>query len=144
MAFIRDPALLSGNTTAVQHDLLKSQTQSFVNDKLTQVMLHCALIAYIFISFLETSWISRNANPFYKNYVDKNQKWFLYFFNSIECLHFDFLSGDGGATTWTKFMCSLSYFFYRWIVTGRLSVGTVYNFKVLFPPANLNNETSFL
>ena len=29
------------------HDLLKSQTQSFLNDKLTQVMLHCALIAYI-------------------------------------------------------------------------------------------------
>ena len=66
------------------------------------------------------------------------------FFSSLEFLHFDFLSGDGGATTWTKFMCNLSSLFYRWDVIGRLSVGTVCSFKVLFPPANLNNEISFL
>ena len=66
------------------------------------------------------------------------------FFSSLEFLHFDFLSGDGGTTTWTKFMCNLSSLFYLWDVIGRLSVGTVWLFKVLFPPANLNNEFSFL
>ena len=66
------------------------------------------------------------------------------FFSSVEFLHFDFLSGDGRATTWTKFMCNLSSLFHRWDVTGRLSAGIVCSFKVLFPPANLNNEKSFL
>ena len=35
------------------------------------------------------------------------------FFSPQRFLHFDFLSGDGGATTRTKFMCNLSSLFYR-------------------------------
>ena len=66
------------------------------------------------------------------------------FFSSLEFSHFDFLSGDGGATISTKFMCNLSFLFYWWDVIGRLSVGTVCSFKVIFPTANLNNETNFL
>ena len=66
------------------------------------------------------------------------------FFSSLEFLHFDFLSGDGGATTWAKFICNVSSLFYWWDVIGRLSNGIVCSFKVLFPPINLNNETSFL
>ena len=66
------------------------------------------------------------------------------FFSSLEFLHFDFLGGDDGATTWTKFICNLSSLFYPWDVISRLSVGTVCSFKFIFPPANLNNETSFL
>ena len=33
--------------------------------------------------------------------------------SSLEFLQFDFLSDDGGATTWTIFMCNLSSLFYR-------------------------------
>ena len=36
-----------------------------------------------------------------------------FFFSSLEFLHFDFLSGVGGATTWTIFMGNLSSSFYR-------------------------------
>ena len=63
------------------------------------------------------------------------------FFSSLEFLHFDFLSGVGGATTWTIFMGNLSSSFYRWDLMDRLNVGKVWSFKVLFSPSHLNNET---
>ena len=47
----------------------------------------------------------------------------LVFFGSLEILHFDFLSGDGGATTWTKSMCNLPSLIYQWNLIDRLSVG---------------------
>ena len=93
------------------HDLPKSQAQSFLNDKLTQVTLHSALIAYIFFG---NFWISGNANPFYYKIMLirilslKNDS--CIFFSALEFLHFDFLSGDSGATTWTKFVCNISCF----------------------------------
>ena len=82
------------------HDLLKSQTQSFLNDKLTQVILHCALIAFIFFlklpEFLEMQ-IHFIRIMLIRILSLKNDS--CIFFSSLEFLHFDFLSGDGGATT---------------------------------------------
>ena len=54
-----------------------------------------------------------------------------YFFN------FDLLSGDGGTTTWTIFMCHLFCFsFCWWDLICRFILGTVFSFQVFFPTLN--------
>ena len=59
------------------------------------------------------------------------------FCGSLKFLHFDLLSGDGGTTTWTIFMCHLFCFlFCRWDLIGRFIVGTVLSFQVFFPTLN--------
>ena len=103
---------------------------NFLNHRLAQFMLHWALIAYI---FLETSWISSNANPWFilRFFIrimlirisgSKNNS--CIFYSYLKFLHFHFLSVDGGATTWTIYMCNLSSSFYRWDLVGRLSLET--------------------
>ena len=59
---------------------------------------------------------------------------FSIFCSSLNFLHFGLLSGDGGATTWTIFMCHLFWFsFCWWDLNGRFIVGTVFSFQVFFP-----------
>ena len=48
---------------------------NFLNDKLSQVMLHCALITYILFGNFLDFWKCKStiyAKIFYKNYVNKN------------------------------------------------------------------------
>ena len=59
------------------------------------------------------------------------------FCRSLKFLHFDLLSGDGGTTAWTIFMCHLFYFsFCWWDLIGRFTVGTVFSFQIFFPTLN--------
>ena len=59
------------------------------------------------------------------------------FCSSLKFLHFDLLSGDGGTTTWTIFMCHLFCFsFCWWGLICRFILGTVFSFQVFFPTLN--------
>ena len=88
-----------------------------LNDKLSQVLLYCALIVYI---FLENLWVPGNANPwftpavFIRIYLIRitrltNNIWI--FCSSLKLLHFD-LIGEAVTTNWTIFICRLSFSFY--------------------------------
>ena len=99
-------------------------------------MLHCTLIVCTFlgnfrsfckyksISFLIIITMLTNSSSI--------------FCRSIQFLHFDLLSGGGGTTAWTIFMCHLFCFsFCYWDLIGRFIVGTVFSFQVFFPTINI-------
>ena len=59
------------------------------------------------------------------------------FCSSLKFLHFDLLSGDGGTTTWTIFMCHLFCFSFCWCdLIDRFIVGTVFSFHIFFSTLN--------
>ena len=110
----------------------------FLNDKLTQVMLYCALIAYIYFGNVRDFWKCKSIiyiEIFYKNYVNKNcgaQNLFLYFFQFPKIFVLWFFSWWwwSNKTTWAILMYNLSSSFYWWDVIGRLNLETAYSFNV--------------
>ena len=109
------------------HDLLNFlllfeflyKARNFLNDKLTQVKLYCALIAYNFYGNFLNFWKCKSmiyTEIFLKTMLIripslKNDS--CIFLSALEILHFDVSSGDDGAITSIKFICYLSPLLYR-------------------------------
>ena len=72
---------------------------------------YCCIARWLFASFLEPSRVSGNTNPWFTlsfliiiTMPSNNSSIFC---SSLNFLHIDLLSRDGGTTTWTIFMCLL-------------------------------------
>ena len=93
---------------------------------------------WLFVPFFETSRVSGNTNSWFTlsfliiiTMLTNNSSIFC---SSLKFLHFDLLSGDGGTTTWTIFMCHLFCFsFCWWGLIARFIVGTVFSFQIFYP-----------
>ena len=103
-------------------------------------LMYCCMAHTLFVPFLEISRVSGDRNPSFTpsliiiTVLTNNSSIFC---SSLKFLHFDLLSGDGGTTTWTIFMCHLFCFsFCWWGLICRFILGTVFSFQVFFPTLN--------
>ena len=100
-----------------------------------QVLLYCALIVCTFLGNFKSFWKYKSMSFLIKITMLTNNSSICC--NSLKFLHFDLLSGDGGTTTWTIFMCHLFCFsFCWWGLICRFILGTVFSFQVFFPTLN--------
>ena len=95
---------------------------------------------WLFVPFFETSRVSGNTNSWFTlsfliiiTMFTNNSSIFC---SSLKFLRSVLLSGDGGTTTWTIFMCHLFFSCCWWDLICRFIVGTVFKFQVFFPTLN--------
>ena len=94
---------------------------------------YCALIVCTFLGNFKTFWKYKSISflVVITTMLTNNSSIFC---SSKKFFHLDLLSGDGGTTTWTIFMCHLFCFsFCWWGLIARFIVGTVFSFQIFYP-----------
>ena len=104
----------------------------------------CYIAHWLFVSFLDTSRVSGNKNPWltlgFLIIIKMLSNSSSIFCCSWKFLHIDLLSGDNNLN---KIYVSPFLSFYWWDLIGGFIVGTVFSFKVFFPTLNTLFVTIF-